>query len=460
MSPRSFCRATYCLLILFIALNWILWSTKVADFSLATYNCGDIARMATDERFSECRLETRTLSRRAEILSPRMKIQDIPIDRYKSESVVFAAIGDSISRGRGGGANNYWQDWLAAESGEKIGLVPEISNDQLLNVLQYINSGYLSHYNVENLILQVSESNLLKSLGSYQLTEAKIEPKLTFEEIVENVATKRNGIFPTPGLQWEALAWDKLKSASMRSRLIASGIQFLYSVSGQQLLWIDQQLSSAGLPSRPLLDVGVAMLAKDSTFSEVPRVGMWVFATSGVNKSLPATWSENLQWILTRLGRHSLLRDDSYHFDVQSAELRSSLFTNNTPKTLHFLLRDWKVNRDLRDSKRLVLVHNNLNVLSSIAERNGIQLWFMPTPSKLTAYQSMLVKPIETPSTSLERLRGMPGKRYVFVDTLTIIRDSISRGATDVYFGDDTHWTSKVLPAIARHIMSLKMARS
>ena len=73
----------------------------------------------------------------------------------------------------------------------------------------------------------------------------------------------------------------------------------------------------------------------------------------------------------------------------------------------------------------------------------------MPTPNKLTIYQDYLVEPIETKSTLFPRLRRLEGKRYTFIDTERVLSELARNGEKDLFFIDDTHWSSKALPRIA-----------
>jgi hypothetical protein len=46
-----------------------------------------------------------------------------------------------------------------------------------------------------------------------------------------------------------------------------------------------------------------------------------------------------------------------------------------------------------------------------------------------------------------ERLRPLP-KNYLFIDTKAILADEVAKGEKDVFFSDDTHWSSKAGAAI------------
>ena len=138
---------------------------------------------------------------------------------------------------------------------------------------------------------------------------------------------------------------------------------------------------------------------------------------------------------------------------VEKLELKKKLFSHNKGNNLYFLKGDLKSNGKFRPEK-LDRMHNNLNLLSDLLNKKNITLHFLPSPNKLTAYQSQLVKPLEGRNKSVffEKLKSLPNKRYNYVDSLEIIDTFIKNGTMDVYHFDDSHWNYIPLQSIINDI--------
>ena len=424
-----------------IGVQFIFWMSRLAVLNMPLPHCGDIARIAMTDEYSQCRGESRTLPRLASVavLNSEKKYD-------------FLTLGDSVNRGRGAGENNYWQDHLASALNVEVGWLSELGESLALDVVSYHKSGLIEELGARYLVLQVAESNILRSFGDSELEAKAAEVSADRQAIVEwhkqTALIFDLNLGPHPSAEQ---VWRQAHDGDTKSGIVVGAIQLLYSILGEGLVSFDRwvAVNSSDAIARPFDSAFMSVIDFFTDLDEQPVDGKRAFMAGWLRNPIEKVFNDNFRFLQTKIGRHRIFGSDDYFTAVQFAKLKRPLFSNAKPEVLPYFLRDWKVNRDLRDESRLLLVHNNLNYLAKLVSQSGVQLVFMPTPNKLTAYQSELVNTIETESTVFERLRVLPDKQYLYIDAYGVVVESVRKGLVDVYFADDSHWSNAVLPDVA-----------
>ncbi|MCB1886615.1 MAG: hypothetical protein KDH20_03310 [Rhodocyclaceae bacterium] len=427
----------------FLLLNFLVWTYNLNLLFVPYPNCGDLARMAFAPEMSQCRELTRNL--------PRL-LQDPTLEATSSFEIL--SFGDSISRGRGGGENNYWQDFVATHSGLKIAWVPEIDdNNYTQDLVRLLNSGYFRAHGVRYLIVQAAERTVVQRftkpvnwdetmpLGQLETLFADRMAQLFLgQQYIDEWQTRR--ILQTEPFSPLAAKALLTQLITMHSARIALDIDSTYRRLAKPYRSA-HELDDA----EPVINAITSIFAEDDAVSDLPKPAQRSFTADGTRNQMPAAMNNNFKW-LQRKASH-FLGTDRYLEGAQRWKLRAPMFSGPHGDTLLFHLGDYKANRRNREDDGILKMHEHLNQLADLLARDGIRLYFMPTPNKLTIYQDYLVEPIETKSTLFPRLRRLEGKRYTFIDTERVLSELARNGEKDLFFIDDTHWSSKALPRIA-----------
>jgi len=142
--------------------------------------------------------------------------------------------------------------------------------------------------------------------------------------------------------------------------------------------------------------------------------------------------------------------DNAYSSNVYMRELNKPMFSVRKERRLLFYKDDiTNVKKSTDESMRSL--NDNLNKLAQLLEKKGIRLYFMPAADKYNIYSDFIVNNPYQPSVFFERLRPLP-KKYVLIDTKSILRREVQLGEKDVYYADDTHWSWKGAKRIAEAI--------
>lgn len=105
------------------------------------------------------------------------------------------------------------------------------------------------------------------------------------------------------------------------------------------------------------------------------------------------------------------------------------------------------------NDKSVAKMNKNLNKIGKILADKGIKLYFMPTPDKFTLYNKYFKDRKKYPQSQFyEMMRKQDKQYYTFIDTLDILSKELDKGERDIYFADDTHWTSKAAEAIFKKV--------
>ena len=208
------------LIVSFLIINFLIWFTYTSKIFRVYPWLGDLSRMDLNPSIAIVKKEKRTLEKLMvlpdlDIISPGIyeKHHNLPKPRvyakysqdtqdiFKRYTLVSSEIpvltmGDSISRGRGGGVNNYWQDFLATRINKTVGFIPELSdNNMLRDAILLHNSGFLKKYKVKYLIIQTGESNAIRRF----IQETDFNESISLEELGHLISKRSGGTFLDPG---------------------------------------------------------------------------------------------------------------------------------------------------------------------------------------------------------------------------------------------------------------------
>lgn len=135
---------------------------------------------------------------------------------------------------------------------------------------------------------------------------------------------------------------------------------------------------------------------------------------------------------------------------VHRYTLNRKLFESKTPDTLLFYNQDI-TSLGMVNQKNVEKMNDNLNHLADLLAARNIRLVFIPAIDKYDLYYKYIVNNPYEENHFFELLRSMP-KSYYFVDTKTILEPMVDRNITDVFYGDDTHWSYKASEAVVQSI--------
>ncbi len=146
----------------------------------------------------------------------------------------------------------------------------------------------------------------------------------------------------------------------------------------------------------------------------------------------------NKQYIDNRLYARSY--PDHMSLQVGKKELTIPAFTSQGQENILYYYQeemDYLIKRP--DAEK---VNATLNQLAEELAQHGVQLVVMPFADKSDAYYPY-VKDADYPENPFfMELRSLD-KSYRFIDIKKIMREAIAAGETDLYWGDDTHWSWK-----------------
>ncbi len=126
--------------------------------------------------------------------------------------------------------------------------------------------------------------------------------------------------------------------------------------------------------------------------------------------------------------------------NVYRLKLQKSMFSEPYGDRLYYIFDEEKPGVKVTSDK-LRTMNNNLNFIAGKLAKKNIRLVFMPVVSKLNLYGAY-ADPPRNDSIFFEDLRKLP-KKYLFIDTKALLRDSLQRGEKDIFYKDDTHWSWK-----------------
>lgn len=123
---------------------------------------------------------------------------------------------------------------------------------------------------------------------------------------------------------------------------------------------------------------------------------------------------------------------------VYKVKLNKNLFNNKTSNDLLFYYQDiGNINNNDID-----LLNNNLNNIAKELEKRDIKLIFMPAVDKYDLYSDYIIKN-KYPKNDFFKILRRKKKNYYLIDTKKILQGYAKKGESDIFYIDDTHWSSK-----------------
>ena len=139
---------------------------------------------------------------------------------------------------------------------------------------------------------------------------------------------------------------------------------------------------------------------------------------------------------------YHMLKPEQLNSDVYITKLDKPLFSNpgfeNT--LLHLSWDFWYLNSALNAE----MVNQNLNTAARFLKAKGIKLVFFAAADKYDLYYPYITDKKDRPDNPFfQKMREVQGKEYIYIDTITPLRQALERGEQDVYWLGDTHWSHK-----------------
>tara|TARA_B100001093_G_scaffold516302_1_gene594768 strand:- start:508 stop:2058 length:1551 start_codon:yes stop_codon:yes gene_type:complete len=495
------------LIISFVLINFLLWFTYTSKVFRAYPWPGDLSRMDLNPSMAIIKKEKRNLDKlmvlpNLDVIVPGIyekhinypkprayaKYSQDTLDIFHRYTLVASEIpiltmGDSISRGRGGGVNNYWQDFLATRTNQTVGFIPELSdNNMLRDAILLHNSGFLKKYKVKYLIIQSGESNTMRRF----IQDADFNESISLEELGYLISKRSGATFTDPGhaVTGESIDYGLNESKSLYYRAMIT--QFLFMHFNYMTEPIDKIFKHK---IRPYInqdhisddsmeyDLRTTILKRhissiyynsDDRTRSMDYKAASAFSSLTDRFNVAAAMNNNYKMLTRRV------IDKLDYYDpkrsVQRAHLTNKFFSHQDGNILYYASSDFmsnvKFNKWNKVDNWTIKLNQKLNKLSKKLKSEGVTLIFMPSPNKLTAYQDYLVEPlpdsgetnpktrevVSSKSTFFKNLELVKDKHYKFINPKKIIDKYLQNKTKDVYYFDDTHWNNIILEDLAKVI--------
>lgn len=133
--------------LLFAALNFVIWKTVTETILTKKFAGGDLARLGYLPGSKSERQNFVDLPKR------HMNLAD-----YKGGKVDMITMGDSFSHGGAGGRNPYYQDYIASfDNLSVLNISPYRELDAITTVSLFLNNGYLDRFNPRIILIEAAE---------------------------------------------------------------------------------------------------------------------------------------------------------------------------------------------------------------------------------------------------------------------------------------------------------------
>ena len=138
--------------------------------------------------------------------------------------------------------------------------------------------------------------------------------------------------------------------------------------------------------------------------------------------------------------------------EVYITKLDRKLFTNpGYEDTLLFINGDLNY---LRAPLNAEMVNKNLNNAARLLKAKGITLIFFAAVDKYDLYYPYITDKSGRPENPFfQKLRDVQGKEYIYIDTITPLRQALERGEQDIYWLTDTHWSHKGIKIVCDELV-------
>jgi hypothetical protein len=136
-----------------------------------------------------------------------------------------------------------------------------------------------------------------------------------------------------------------------------------------------------------------------------------------------------------------------FHPDVILLNLNKELFSPKKFQSKLLIHHEDILSLSYNTKKNIHLLNKNLNTLAQLLKREGAKLIFMPTVDKYDLYYPYIKDNPYKKNNFFDYLREEK-KSYILVDTKAILSLLLQNGQKDIYYPDDTHWSTKAIEAI------------
>lgn len=156
----------------------------------------------------------------------------------------------------------------------------------------------------------------------------------------------------------------------------------------------------------------------------------------------------NLKFLL-----YSLLyriRDNAFFSRIYVRRLNRPFFSVRNVDRLVFAYENFE-HLSRENGETIRRMNDHLNLLAEKLRAMGITLYFMPIADKYDLYSPYLVKNPYPRSSFFETLRALD-RKYVLIDTKAILGKALERGEKDIYYADDSHWSSRAIERIVDEV--------
>lgn len=433
-------------IVLFLIINYVSWFFNYDKLFRPYPVCGDIARILIQPELATCKKLDRNLPH---------KLQS-PFDENENKKFDILTFGDSVSRGRGGGINNYYQDFISTKFKLSTIWLPEINDSNYLNEIIYLkNSGILDFYGIQKIILQTSERHAIPRLsGDYDLGL-----KEEFSERFNKLKRYKGDLFMLESyFQVNDSIEYTIKNDDKNLLYRAMIVKFIYMHSHKIISYIDTffqkhlfKTYKKFYPDEEVFEEQILFKNINSLFHNYSEYTKnkdmeWKLAFYG--------WSDifDMPAMLNNIFKSNV---NSFYYDfseesnekIMKFHLTKSLFSGENKKILFVHKGDYKSNKKY-DFEKLKKMHQNLNILADFLKESNIDLIFFPTPNKLTIYQDYVLPPLSGSQKSrfYGDMKLLHDKRYKYVDISQLMYEKTKAGVKDLYYFDDTHWNINVAP--------------
>ena len=151
-----------------------------------------------------------------------------------------------------------------------------------------------------------------------------------------------------------------------------------------------------------------------------------------------------VQWNINFLSNkiRYMLDPEKLGFAIYAANLDRGFFTNpGYEDKLFFYHEDLNYLKEPLDAET---ANKNLNNAARMLKNKGIKLIFFAAVDKYDLYYPYITDKRGRPeNTVFQKMRDVQGKEYIYVDTITPLREALARGEQDVYWLHDSHWSHK-----------------
>lgn len=104
----------------------------------------------------------------------------------------------------------------------------------------------------------------------------------------------------------------------------------------------------------------------------------------------------------------------------------------------------------MNTADNIAKANTNLNRIAGLLKKKGIELYFMPAVSKYDLYYDY-IEGNPYAKDALFELYEPLDKAYQMINTKSILLPLLQKGEKDVFYADDTHWSSKASKEIFTH---------